>query len=281
MSALFTGEHMNELSLFTGIGGGLLGTRLLGWKPVCGVEKESYCREVLLRRQRDGLLPLFPVWDDVRTFDGRPWRGIVDVVTAGFPCQPFSVAGKRDGADDERNMWPETIRVIREVGPRFCLLENVPGLIRFDYFGQILGDLAEAGFDAEWDVVSAEDVGANHLRKRLWIVAYSAGLKTRAGLCGDRSTGSRRGQSSHGSGESGEVSDALRVEFEPGARGWGIREGDSKQHIDWWTTEPALGRVAHGVANRVDRLAAIGNGQVPAVVRAAWTLMKTGQCPLC
>lgn len=91
---------MNELALFTGTGGGLLGSRLLGWTPVCAVEKESYCREVLLRRQRDGLLDLFPIWDDIRTFDGSPWRGAVDIVTAGFPCQPFSAAGTRRGELD-------------------------------------------------------------------------------------------------------------------------------------------------------------------------------------
>lgn len=161
---------MNELSLFTGIGGGLLGGFLLGWRTVCAVEKEPYCREVLFRRQRDGLLPMFPIWDDVRTFDGKPWRGTVDVVTAGFPCQPFSVAGRRRGEQDERNLWPDTIRIIREVRPRFALLENVPGLLATRYFGRILGDISESGYDAEWDVISAADVGAPHLRKRLWIL---------------------------------------------------------------------------------------------------------------
>lgn len=87
-------------------------------------------------------------------------------------CQPFSVAGKKKGADDERNFWPETLRVIREVGPPIAFLENVPGLLSYDYFGQILGDLAESGYDAEWDIVSAASVGAPHLRERLWIVAY-------------------------------------------------------------------------------------------------------------
>lgn len=108
---------MNELALFAGAGGGILGGILSGFRTVCAVEIEPYCREVLLRRQRDGVLPLFPIWDDVQTFDGRAWRGLVDVVTAGFPCQPFSVAGKNAGESDERNLWPETIRVIWEVGP--------------------------------------------------------------------------------------------------------------------------------------------------------------------
>jgi len=168
---------MNELALFSGIGGGILASKLLGWRTVCAVEIDDYCRSVLLRRQDEGYLEPFPIWDDVRTFDGRPWNGIVDVVTAGFPCQPFSVAGKMRGENDDRNMWPDTARVLGEVGPEWVLLENVQGLIRTDYFGTILGDLATLGFDARWDVISATECGAPHIRKRLWIVAHSAGVR--------------------------------------------------------------------------------------------------------
>ena len=87
--------RLNELALFAGGGGGLLASRLLGWNTVCAVEINPYRQAVLLARQADGALDPFPIWDDVRSFDGRPWRGLVDIVTAGFPCQPFSVAGKR------------------------------------------------------------------------------------------------------------------------------------------------------------------------------------------
>lgn len=118
-----------ELSLFSGAGGGLLGTKLLGWRPVCYVEKDPYCQRVLQARIRDGYLDDAPIWDDINTFDGRRWRGCVDIVTAGFPCQPFSMAGRRKGDSDERNLWPDTVRVIREVGPRVVLLENVAGLL--------------------------------------------------------------------------------------------------------------------------------------------------------
>jgi DNA (cytosine-5)-methyltransferase 1 len=236
---------VNELALFCGAGGGLLGTRLLGWQPVCGVENDPYCREIILRRQEEGHLEPFPVWDDVRTFDGKPWRGVVDCITAGFPCQPFSVAGNQDGDDDERNMWPETIRIIREVGPRFCLLENVPGLVRFDYFGQILGDLADAGFDAEWGIVSADSVGALHHRDRVWICAHSCGVRLQG--CG-------------------------KTEKEP----WSREQFEGLVQAELRVSVPAgsSGGVAHGVANRMDRLKAIGNGQVPAVVRAAWKLLS-------
>lgn len=167
---------MNELALFAGTGGGILGGHLLGWRTVCAVEKVPYRREVLLRRQRDGVLPMFPIWDDCGTFDGNPWAGRVDVVSAGFPCQPFSPAGRRKGADDSRNGWPDTIRIIREVRPRYCFLENVPGLLTSGYFGTVLGGLAEAGYDAVWTVLGADDVGAPHRRKRLWILAYASSL---------------------------------------------------------------------------------------------------------
>lgn len=170
---------MNELALFSGGGGGLLGSILLGHKIVGAVEIEPYCREIIMRRQRDGLLPVFPIWDDVRTFDGEPWRGKVDLITAGFPCQPFSVAGRGKGEEDDRNMWPETIRIIRQVEPRFALLENVPGLLAHPYFGTILGELAESGYHARWTCLGADDIGANHRRKRLWILAYPEGEQNR------------------------------------------------------------------------------------------------------
>ena len=172
---------MNELALFAGVGGGLLGTHLLGWKPVAAVEKEPFCREVLLQRQRDGLLPLFPIWDDANTFDGRQWRGVVDIVSAGFPCQPFSVAGSQSAGDDDRNGWPSTLRIIGEVEPRYVLLENVTGLLApsHGYFGHILGGLASLGYDVAWDCFPATAVGAPHRRDRLWILAVHPDADTR------------------------------------------------------------------------------------------------------
>jgi DNA (cytosine-5)-methyltransferase 1 len=296
---------LRELALFAGCGGGLLGSRLLGWRTVCAVEIEPYRREVLMRRQRDGLLDVFPIWDDVRTFDGRAWRGAVDIVTAGFPCQPFSIAGKKRGGEDERNGWPDTIRIIREVGPRFALLENVPGLLVHEYFGTVLGDLAEAGFDAEWCVLGADDVGAPHRRKRLWILAYSdacgcaglggggkertsergegvayserEGLEERGGVGGDAGEecqAAERGCA--GVGDTNQKRKLQQGQLEQEGRG---RFGDSGN----WPRDPAedpaaesfVGRVADGVADRMDRLGAIGDGQVPAVVRAAWRLLTS------
>jgi len=166
---------MNELALFAGAGGGLLASKwLLGWRTVCYVEWETYAVEVLKARIRDGWLDDAPIWDDAFTFDGRPWRGCVDIVTAGFPCQPFSIAGKGRSEADPRNGWPAVIRILREVRPRFALLENVPNLLAKPYARVIFGELAEAGYDAEWDCITAEEVGANHRRERLWILATNA-----------------------------------------------------------------------------------------------------------
>lgn len=167
---------MNELSLFTGIGGGLLGTScLLGWRCVGAVENNEYCCKTLEQRIKDGVYPSFPIWQmDIREFNRRIaclYRGAVDCITAGFPCQPFSLAGKRRGDQDERNMWPATIECIRLVRPRYLLLENVPGLLTHEYVRRIYGDLAESGYTVPWDCVSAAFCGANHLRRRLWFVA--------------------------------------------------------------------------------------------------------------
>jgi DNA (cytosine-5)-methyltransferase 1 len=169
---------MRELSLFSGIGGGLLGTKILGWRSVGYVEWNDYCQRVLRQRIIDGHLPEAPIYGDIRTFISEgyagAYQGLVDVITAGFPCQPFSVAGKQLGVEDPRNMWPQTIECIRLVRPKYCLLENVSGLLAGGYLGTILGELAESGFDAGWRVLSAAEVGAPHKRDRLWIVGNNA-----------------------------------------------------------------------------------------------------------
>ena len=242
---------MRSLSLFTGAGGGLLGTLLLGWTHVGYVEYDNHCQKNIAQRIRDGILDAAPIYGDIRAFIdagyAASYTGMVDVITAGFPCPPFSIAGKRAGEDDERNMWPSTIECIRIVRPRYALLENVPGLLSIGYFQRILGDLAEAGYDAEWCVLGASDIGACHHRKRSWVLAYSDGTG-----CGER---------------------------------WGAESIQQKQHTaqracetwdEWWATEPAVGRVAHGVAYRVDRIRALGNGQVPSVVAKVWRLLING-----
>lgn len=288
---------MRELSLFSGAGGGLLGTLLLGWRPVGYVEWDEYCQRVLRARIDDGYLPVAPIFTDVREFiqsgAAAEYRGFADVVTGGSPCQPFSTAGKRAGADDPRNMWPATIDVIRVVRPRFAFLENVPGLLSSGYFGTILGDLAASGYDAQWRILSAAELGAPHKRDRLWIVANAEPY-------GCEPWGGRSRQAGERWTESVECCAEL-----PGAHGerqqeqrWAIAiaEKYAKPECDtWWATEPVVGGMAHGLAvgmdgftadadgnlarvarsvpDRVSRLKALGNGQVPAVVAAAWRML--------
>ena len=164
---------MNERHLFAGAGGGILGGMLLGHTTVCAVELEPYCRKVLLQRQRDGILPKFPLWDDVCTFDGKPWRGKVDVVCGGFPCQDISAAGKGAGITGERSgLWGEMARIIGEIRPKYAFVENSP-MLTLRGLDRVLGDLSEMGYDARWGVMGSDNVGGTHRRKRIWILAYS------------------------------------------------------------------------------------------------------------
>ena len=171
---------LTELSLFSGYGGFSLGLRLAGIqvRTVMYVEWERYPQEILKARIKDGFLDDAPIWGDISTLDGEQFRGLVDLITAGFPCQPHSVAGPKRGADDERNLWPETLRVVSEVGPRYVILENVPGLLSASadggepaYGGTVVGELASLGYSVHWRTIGADDVGAPHRRKRWWCIA--------------------------------------------------------------------------------------------------------------
>ena len=175
--------HTTEMSLFSGYGGFSLGLRLAGLntRTICYVEWDKYCQRVLQQRFQDDppTLTPAPIWDDIKSFDGRPWCGVVDILSAGFPCQPHSNAGLRKvarGLSDDRDLWPDTLRVISEVGPKYAILENVPGINvgngeRPAYGGTVVGQLSEIGYMSEWTCISAADVGAPHLRKRWWLVA--------------------------------------------------------------------------------------------------------------
>jgi len=237
---------VNELALFAGAGGGILGGKLLGWRTVCAVEFNPYAASVLAQRQNEGLLPAFPVWDDVRTFDGHPWRGRVDVVSGGFPCQDISAAGKGGGIDGARSgLWREMARIIGEIQPRFVLVENSP-MLTVRGLGRVLGDLAQMGFDARWGVLGAAHVGAPHLRERIWILADA----------------------------DGSYSDGWRSALQVGRFGRPSKvadDGDGKG-VEWPAKSP-VGILADGVAARVEQLTALGNGQVPAVAAAAWRML--------
>ena len=172
---------VNELHLFAGAGGGILAGQLLGHRCVCAVEREPYAQAVLVARQNDGTFPPFPIWDDVRTFDGKPWRGAVDVVCGGFPCQDISAAGNGKGIDGERSgLWREMARIVSEVRPRYVFVENSPLLVGRG-LAVVLGDLAEMGYDAQWACLSASDTGAAHQRDRVWILGHAIGERQHAG----------------------------------------------------------------------------------------------------
>ena len=245
---------MNELALFAGAGGGILGGKLLGWRTVCAVERNAYAAQVLAQRQNDGILGPFPIWSDVCSFDGKPWRGIVDIVSGGFPCQDISAAGKGAGIDGEKSgLWKHMERIIDEVRPRFVFVENSPllvsrGLVR------ILGDLANMGFDAKWGIMGAVDAGLHHNRKRLWLVAYTNG------------NGSQ-GFYTLSSAKAHQSSSAQRFYI---ARVVGEVQRGGKNCIP----ESWILRASNGMAARVDRTVAIGNGQVPAVAAMAWRILS-------
>ena len=375
-------EPLRELALFAGNGGGLLGGTLLGWRTICAVEINPYCARRLMQRQNERHLPPFPIWDDVCTFDGRPWRGRVDVISGGFPCQDISAAGKGTGIEGERSgLWKEFARIIREVGPRFVLVENSP-MLTLRGLGTVLGDLASMGYDAKWGVIGAEDSiwlagdpAVDHQRERIWIraeMSHPHRIHDDHGGYGTSEILRLRQTPPHVSGSQSEIGtsphpelsrlerfwpDAGKPEFpESGDRrpvptlpnphlsgcqrtdlsqpeernqdpqplgtspmpplppaksknsrrlpigeekekpifgvcseirhtpsqrfshGGTIPLGESRplpesERSHWWSTEPDVGRVAHGVASRVDRIQAIGNGQVPAVVALAWHLL--------
>jgi DNA (cytosine-5)-methyltransferase 1 len=272
--------ELNELALFAGAGGGILGGKLLGWRTVCAVEWEPYPASVLCARQNDGLLPSFPIWDDVQTFDGKPWRGIVDVVSGGFPCQDISAAGKGAGIDGERSgMWREMARIIHEIRPRYALVENSP-MLTSRGLGTVLGDLAAMGFDARWGVLGAADVGAVHQRDRIWIVATN----TRHSEQRQQESLVQQECSKSIGEEFGNLcknipnTTSKRLEGRENIRqseiAWTRGSGASIGTSDFWAVEPNVGRVADGVAARVDRLKAIGNGQVPLCAATAWRLLN-------
>lgn len=257
---------LRELHLFAGCGGGILGGILLGHVPVCAVELEEYPRKVLLRRQQDGILPWFPIWDDVRTFDGSEWRGKVDVVCGGFPCQDISSAGKGAGLDGERSgLWFEMARIVGEVRPRYVFVENSPLLVSRG-LDRVLSDFAEMGYDATWGIVSAANAGAPHMRKRIWILADSS--RRRRSTAQERQIQQpRRTQTVSTSSNASLVSHADGINRRPGTS---RQDGQEIDHGSWWEVEPRLGRVANGVTNRVDRIKALGNAQVPAVAALAF-----------
>jgi len=243
-------------SLFSGIGGFDLGFDRAGMRCAWQVEIDPYCQRVLQKHW-----PEVPKHDDIRTFNPTP----VDVVCGGFPCQDISEAnGNPKGITGERSgLWSEYVRIIRDIRPRFVVVENVPA-ITFRGMGTVVGELAESGYGCLWDCIPAAAVGAPHIRDRMFIIACrSTEVDSRAGnerrLVAD--TKSNRQRTDKNDPQRQTVQD-IRANIERSsdelARRW-------RTH---WHAEPALGRVADGVSNRLDRLRGLGNAVVPQV--AEW-----------
>ena len=168
-------DVFTRISLCSGYDGLGLGLKraIPNVRTVCYVERETYAVASLVAKIKEGKLDDAPVWDDIATFDGRPFEGLVNIIDAGVPCQPWSVAGKRKGAKDDRWIWDDIFRIIIEVQPNYVFLEEVPGFVSGGGLGFVLSDLTKAGFDAEWSCFTAAEVGAPHKRQRLFIMAQS------------------------------------------------------------------------------------------------------------
>lgn len=239
---------MRELSLFSGAGGGLLASKhLLNWKTIGYVEIDEYCQKVLRQRITDGYLDPAPIFGDIRKFISEgyaeSYKGMVDVVSGGFPCQDISCQGSGKGIDGEKSgLWKEMFKVVCKVKPKYVFVENSPALV-VRGLGTVLRDLATMGFNARWGVFSAADAGAPHIRERIWILADSNG---------DRLAWCRP--------QTAKIEHTLESFL---LQHWPARPG----------TQSDIPRMANGLANKMDRIKAIGNGQVPQVAALAWKIL--------
>lgn len=229
---------MKFLSLFSGIGGMDLGLERAGWECIGQVEIDPFCQRVLHKHW-----PHVPKAGDVATVNGDEF-GEFDLLVAGYPCQPFSHSGKRKGKHDQRHLWPDVHRIVCNTRPSLVLLENVYGHLSLG-FDEVLRDLAEIGYDAQWDCLQAAAIGAPQARERLFVVAYPHGEQQPAMQRGGWEAGG-------GAFASAGAVHALDAHRRAGAEGH-------------WLSEPDVGRVVDGVPDRVDRLRALGNAVVPQV----------------
>ena len=271
---------MNVLALCSGVGGLELGTHVAvpAARCICYVEGEAYAAAVLAARMAEGCLDDAPIWSDVKSFDGKPWRGVVDCVAGGYPCQPFSQAGKRKGADDPRHLWPHIARIVAEVGPRLCFFENVSGHLSLG-FEAVADDLSAMGYAVAAGLFTASEVGATHRRQRLYIMAHAAEKSEQRitdGVIAEREP--RLDALSTGRGRT--VADYVPECFGVGSQLAGglyppgpTDSGGWERYFATAGNRPVLSRVGNGVANRVDRVNAAGNGVVPLAAAYAWRVL--------
>jgi DNA (cytosine-5)-methyltransferase 1 len=291
-------DELLGISLCGGYAGLDLGLHIAEprYRTVAYVERESHAAAALVARMADQALGQAAVWDDLRSFDGRPWRGRVHLVSAGYPCQPFSLAGKRAGEADPRHLWPEVARIVDEVRPEWVWCENVEGHLSLGY-ADVAGDLRSMGYTPKAGLFTAREAGAGHRRRRLFILAHAdgvgrglcAGSDARGGECprglADRHIGRERGPvriehrgadlvsavvDDEGAGLVG--SDGDLPIFAPGPGEFQAWERLLLLRPD---AQPALLRDDHGLADRVDRTRGAGNGVCSLAAALAWSVLKT------
>lgn len=229
---------MTHVDLFSGIGGFAIAAQRCGFQTVCFSEVNNYAKKILNKHW-----PNIPNVGDIRAADFTPYRGST-LLTGGFPCQPFSVAGKQLAKEDDRYLWPAMLEVIKSVRPTWVIGENVTGIVKLA-LDEVLSDLEGAGYSAVPFNIPACSVDAHHRRKRIWIVAHS----NSAGLEGHSWNEDNLNQQGRHNAESG-----------GSASESSLRSGRSE-----WSPEPELGRAAYGIPNRVDRITSLGNAIVPQV----------------
>ena len=256
--------ELTHLSLFSGIGGLDLAAEWAGMRTVGQCEIAEYPHAILCKHWPD-----VPKWRDIRTltkesFYERTGMGTVDVVSGGFPCQPFSLAGKQKGKEDDRYLWPELLRVIRELTPRWVIGENVPGILRIAA-ADVVKDLEREGYNVVVFDFEAAAVGALHRRERIVFVANRQSARMERFYREPPPVQTKRpreGQSDK-SGLQITVADGNCKELHVAVRHQNTTGVERPTIRDWWAVEPDVGRVAHGVPNRVDRLKCLGNAVVP------------------
>ena len=241
---------MKMLDLFSGIGGFALAARWT-WEEDLDIvgfcEIEEYCQKVLQKN-----FPDVPIYDDITKLDGNLFNDI-DLITGGFPCQDISQAGKGAGIERETRsgLWFEMLRIISEVRPRYAIIENVP-MLTLRGGTRVIEGLAEIGYNAEWTVIGANDIGAWHTRKRIWIVAYPESERHGGRTSEERSVSERVILQSEQEG--GKMGSKTK------GRSESLREG-----TDYWAFEPSVGRMVDGIPDWVDRIKGLGNAIVPQI----------------
>jgi len=299
----------NVIAFCAGYGGIERGLELAGvnHRVVAYVEIEAFAIANLVSKMETGALGPAPIWSDLKTFPAHLFRDRVGLITGGYPCQPFSAAGKRKGADDPRHLWPHIRRHVQTIRPFRCFFENVEGHISLG-LREVIADLEADSYKATWGIFSAAEVGAPHRRKRVFIMADAHPRlidEPLEKICSRRHPASSRSSNvadseskrceeggqlrprepeKRSSGCGSDVADASskgsprEQRAQPEGRGAGFADsGEKKTGASGsvsWSVEPKLGRVAHGVADRVDRLRLLGNGVVPQQAAKAWTVLS-------